>query len=81
MISFTITLLACMFCGCLCFLLGSYLGYQRGSADGFDEGYSFATSDMEIQWRHTAKGSTAPDAARVPVELTIHSSHLQLPLS
>ena len=81
MIPFTITLLACMFCGCLCFLLGSYLSYQRGSADGFDEGYAFATSDVELAWRVTAEGSAALNAAREPVELTIHPSHLKSQIS
>ena len=61
-----------MICGCICFLLGSHLSYQRGSDDGFNDGYDFATADREIRWRITAEGSSAPDAAREPVQLTIH---------
>lgn len=79
MITFPLLVMACMFTGCLTFLLGSCLSYQRGSDAGFDEGYEFATSEMEVQWRKTAQGSAAQAAEREPVELTIHPSHLQLP--
>jgi len=67
--------------GCACFLLGSYLSYQRGSDDGFDQGYSFATSDIEVAWRLTTKGEAALDADRVPVALSIHPSFSNSQLS
>ena len=66
--------------GCLCFLVGSYLGFNRGYLDGFDDGYEFAEHEMNLVWKATPQGESAPAAVREPVALSIHPSHLQLPI-
>jgi hypothetical protein len=60
-------LLCCMVSGSICFALGSWLNYNRGYGDGWDDSDAFhAMPDAEIRWKLTARGGQLLDDTQEP---------------